>query len=847
MKSIDPAAPGHPAQSGSPTFRLWANLVVRHRWLFSLATLLVTGWFGYAAANKLRIDTSTEAFMASHSAPARVLEELRDAFGEDSELQLVVAGDVFTLPYLERLKALHDELSRIDLKLESLGKREAARAARRATEEGAGAGQAPEQLLGGWGTQTGGSLLDDITSLINVRRTEWRNDGLVVGGLLDEWPSAEQLPALRERVLHDVTLAGRLVSQDGHHSVIALKTASLSEADSAKVYRRVVEIASGYDRADFRVMVAGLPALNASMNQAMQDDFGRMFAISIVLMIAILWAIFRHPIGIFGPVLVVIQAALWTLGMMALTDTPMTLVTNIMPAFLICVGIGDSIHIQSAFRDLRAAGRSAKDAVVQAVAEGGRPIMLTAITTAVALLGLELAELDAVKNLGRFAAWGVMAAFLHSIIFLPIALSWHRRGAMGLKPSTGQPDLLDRVLARCQLGSLGRRGRSRILLISALVVVCALFGMNKLRVHHDPMAWLPEGMPVKTAFQELNEHVGGAASVELLIETRNGATLKDAAVLKSLAELESYIKTYDDPRFPHPVDNVTSVLDVVRETNRALHGGDHAAYVLPDDPQAARDILTLFESSDADELRRFATIDMKKSRMTIRVAWMHASAYAPLAEHIEAGIQKFSGEHLRIVATGTVFNIFSVVSHIIDDLVGSFSASFLMDGLMMTLFLGSLRLGFLALIPNFLPILVMMGLMGFVGVGLDGTNLLLASVAISIVTDDTVHFCHHFKEQYRVHGDVNKAVSYVFHHSGRSVAAASAILIAGFSVFASADMLNVQRFGWLIVITIVLALACELFVTPALLRAVYKSRSPAPAAERSQPLPALITTRLSRP
>ncbi|MEO8183694.1 MAG: MMPL family transporter, partial [Deltaproteobacteria bacterium] len=724
MKGIDTAAPGQPAQSGSPTFRRWASLVVRHRLLFLLATLLTTGFFGYAAANKLRIDTSTEAFMASHSAPAKVLEELRDEFGEDSEFQLVVVGDVFTLPYLEQLKALHQELARIDLKLPSLGKREAARALRLAAESNRSGSAAPGQPLdAGWGAEKGGSLLDQITSLINVRRTEWRDDGLAVGGLLDEWPSAEQLPALRERVLHDVTLAGRLVSQAAHHSVIALKTASLSEADSAVVYRQIVEIASRYDRDGFRVLVAGLPALNASMNQAMQDDFGRMFAISLMLMVAILWAIFRHPIGIFGPVLVVIQAALWTLGMMALTDTPMTLVTNIMPAFLICVGIGDSIHVQSAFRDLRAAGHSARSAVVEAIADGGRPIMLTAVTTAVALLGLEIADLDAVKNLGRFAAWGVIAAFVHSMIFLPIALSCHGKGAMGLKPNQGQPDWLDRVLARCHLGSVSRKGRNRILLGAVLVASCALFGVGKLGVHHDPMAWLPDGMPVKTAFQELNDHVGGAANVELLIEAENGASLKDADVLQSLAGLETYIKTYKDPRFPHSVDNITSLLDVVRETNRALHGGDQAFYLVPDDANAVRDILTLFESSGAEELRKFATIDMKKSRMTVRVAWMHASAYAPLTEHIEKGIQQFSGSRLRIVATGTVFNIFSVVRHIIDDLVGSFTASFLMDGIVMTLFLGSLRLGLLALLPNFLPILVMMGLMGALGIGLDGTNL----------------------------------------------------------------------------------------------------------------------------
>jgi uncharacterized protein len=472
-------------------FSRWGETIVRFRWVCIALTLVGTGFFARQIVTKLRVDTTTEAFMASDSGPARALEELRDEFGMDSYFQIVVTGDVFTMPYLERLRALHDRLARIDLELESLGKREAERLERRRTRDApfrGVAGSLEGDHAGGWGGERGGSVLDEITSLVNVRQTSWRDEGLHVGGLLEEWPNAAALTALRERVLHESTLVGRLVGKDGKHSVIVLKTASLSEEDSARVHAEVERITAEHQKDGFQIHVAGLPALNATMNRTLQDDFGRMFAICVLLMVLILTVIFQHPIGVAAPILVVIQAAVWTLGLMAMTDTPMTLVTNIMPAFLICVGIGDSVHLLSVYRDERASGADTRRALVQAVATTGLPVTLTAATTCAALLGLTLAQLEAIQGLGLFAAYGVFIALVHSLVFLPAVLTFHQKGALGLRPAAKRrKDGLDRVLTWCRIGSWRRGGRHTVLVSAAVLAVVAATGIARLGLRHDPM------------------------------------------------------------------------------------------------------------------------------------------------------------------------------------------------------------------------------------------------------------------------------------------------------------------------------------------------------------------------
>ena len=155
----------------------------------------------------------------------------------------------------------------------------------------------------------------------------------------------------------------------------------------------------------------------------MLTDLARLGVVGMLLMLAMMALIFRHPLGILAPVLVVVQAVLWTLGTMAVLDVPMTMITNILPVFVICVGIGDSVHIQSVYRDAMQRGMEPHAAIVHAIGTTGIPVLFTTLTTAMGLLSFQFAAVDAIQDLGTFAALGVLLALVNSLVFLPAVLS----------------------------------------------------------------------------------------------------------------------------------------------------------------------------------------------------------------------------------------------------------------------------------------------------------------------------------------------------------------------------------------------------------------------------------------
>jgi hypothetical protein len=333
---------------------------------------------------------------------------------------------------------------------------------------------------------------------------------------------------------------------------------------------------------------------------------------------------------------------------------------------------------------------------------------------------------------------------------------------------------------------------------------------------------------VRQAFDEMDAHVGGTANVALLIDTGRGDGVKDVELLRRLERLQAWIQAYDHPELEVDlVGNTISVLDVVKETNRALHDGDPKWYRLPDNDRALSELLFMFESAGPAQLRRFVTNDLRKMRMDIRVRWVDAPSYGPFTDYVERGTREIVGDRADVRTTGSAYSLFSIISSLISDLMRSFGLAFIAISLMMIVMLRSVRLGLLAMVPNLLPIVAIMGLMGITGVPIDLVNLLIASIAIGIAVDDTIHYLHHFKAHHDVNGDVEGAIAHSVKHSGRAIAATSVILCIGFLVYTTADMYNLQRFGALIAATVMLAMLINILFAPALLRTFYRDRAPA--------------------
>jgi predicted RND superfamily exporter protein len=609
-----------------------------------------------------------------------------------------------------------------------------------------------------------------------------------------------------------------------------LRTGFVDDRDSGRILDEILSIAEKHQGEGFRLRVAGGPAVVAFMNRMIMEDFDVMFFLASFSMLLILFLLFRHALGIVGPLIVVMQAALWTVGAMAVAQVPMTMVNAILPSFILCVAIGDSVHIQSVYRDARRRGMANRESIIFAVSTTGVPILFTSMTTAVGLLGFRFATLEAIRDMGTFGALGVFLAFALSMAFLPAFLTFNQKSLLGVRTSVDRVDLLDHVLAFCDRLSRSRlrdgrvsHGRRRVTLTASLFfTIAAVYGASTLQVFHDPLSWFPPGHEVTAAVHAVDEHVGGTSEMALLIRSKEGKDLKDRDLLLALEKLSEHVKAYRTPETGRAiVGSGTSILDVIKESWRAINGNSEEFYRIPDSQQGVVDMFTLFESSAPEELRRLATVDMERAVMSFRIQWMDSTAYQPLVEYIERSIGDIVGDRALVHVTGSAAQGAEVASSLLNDLMRSFSFAFVIITAMMILLLREFRLGVLAMIPNLLPIVAVMGCMGFGGIPLDINNILIASLAVGIAVDDTIHFLHQFRSHLRLNGNVDAAIEHAFSHTGRAMVSTSAILVAGFATNLWATLANFQRFGLLVALTVALALIVDLIFLPAMLRSIY--------------------------
>ncbi len=797
----------------SAFFRAWTEWVLRHRWPLLIGLVSFASAAGVAFALLVRIDTSNERLMTVKAPVIAATERLRDDFGQDLRFEVLIEGDVFTPTYLERLEKLHHAIEALRLDLPSLGTR--------TRHDGS---VAPQVLTNtgfegdaGWNDSTAGSIFQEVTSLVNVRQVRFENGALTLGGLLDTWPRAEELAALRERVLQDPTLVRQVVDSDGRFSVISLRTDFMKDEDFAKLDAALRVLAKEHTSPGFEVEVGGWPAFIAEILSLMTSDMVRLVGLSYLLLIAFLAFVFRHPLGVVGPLLCVGQATIIMLGAMALTGFPLTALTNILPTFILCVCIGDAVHILSAYRDIKRTGVHHHESIVRAVAVTGRPMFLTSLTTAASLASFAAADAQAIQELGLWGALATMVAFLDAIVLIPILLSFAKHAKLGA--GSEHSTLLRSVVSRCEALSSTRRRRTVLYVLALGAAVACLALSARVRVSHDPIKWVPADAPARTAIERLDAHMGGAASFALLIAPTKGQTIKDRELLVGLEALEKHMLAFRDPRDGDAVvGNVVSVVDLVRESYRAIEDGDDAAYRIPSTQGGVNDVFTLLQNADRDQVARLMTTDLTKAMMIVRVKWLDSVMYGPLTHHLEDGIRKYVGDRARVEIAGTVPSMYVMGEMVNGSLVRSFVPALIVVSALMIWLLGSFRLGLVSMIPNLLPIAAATGFMGAFDVPVDLGTVINATIALGIVVDNTVHLMHQAKTNYDRTGDMSLSLSRAFARAGSAVILTGFILMSGFSVYLTANLANLHRFGVLIIWTVCVAMVCDLVITPAVLR-----------------------------
>lgn len=240
-------------------------------------------------------------------------------------------------------------------------------------------------------------------------------------------------------------------------------------------------------------------------------------------------------------------------------------------------------------------------------------------------------------------------------------------------------------------------------------------------------------------------------------------------------------------------------------------------------PLVAQELL-LFENSGSDDLEDFVDSQFSMARLTIKVPFVDGVLFEPVEDEIFAYLNK-NFPDVDFEMTGLIALIVKTFNNTITSMAKSYLIAVVIITLMMILLIGRIRIGLLSMIPNLAPIILMLGVIGWLGFPMDLFTMMVASIAIGLAVDDTIHFMHNFRRYYEQSGDPEKAVFETLHSTRRAMLVTSLVLSTGFFIYMFTNMENIVRFGFLTGFTILMALASDYFIAPALMVLINKKRS----------------------
>ena len=782
-------------------FEVLALGLYRFRWL-SVATIIALAAVLSSGVAKLELDTSNEAFLHKDDPTLVRYSAFKEQFGRDDLIILSVRPDIlFSHPTLAKLKALHEDLSE----------------------------NVPH--------------LNDITSMINARSTHGEGDVLVVEDLLRSLPrTPKELSKLKTRVLSNPLYINSLVDSSGSITTIIIELDAYSFLDDGNALtgfddkeggpksnellnadqtllavNTVKDIVSQHQADNFQIETAGMGIVVEELKGALKYDMSLFLRLAVLAIGTCLFLIFRRITGVILPLFIVALALLSTLGLMGHVGVPLTIPSVILPSFLLAVGVGAAVHVLTMFYRYLDRGHVHRDAIRDALGHSGLAIVMTSLTTAVGLSSFAGAELAPVAHLGIFASFGVLLSLLYTIVLLPALLAIIPIKSRNAKEDAGEA-LFERLLDA--VADFSTRHARVATVVTLLIIVVSVACAAQLRFSHDVLSWLPSDWPIYQATRNIDRDIKGSVAVDVIVDSGRENGLYDRDLLRALDDLATEL---NEKKIAGVfVAKVTSVVDILKEIHRALNENRSAYYAVPDNAALIPQEFLLFENSGSDDLGDVVDSRFQVARISIRVPWHDTLVYVPLVNEVARRFAVRLGDKATITVTGTMSLLSRTLNAAIRSAAESYVIAIVVITALMALLIGNLRIGILAMLPNLAPIAVTMGLMWGLGLPLNLFTMLVGSIAIGLAVDDTIHFMHNFRRYYDETGDVHGSVHRTLHTTGRAMLVTSVVLAVGFYIFTLASLNNVIHFGVLTGTAILLALAANFILAPALMVLVHK-------------------------
>lgn len=562
---------------------------------------------------------------------------------------------------------------------------------------------------------------------------------------------------------------------------------------------------------DIKVRTSGMPYIRTLNAQNIIDEIGIFVGAALLVTSFIFFFFFRSYRATFISMVTVIIGVMWAFGFLGLLGYEITVLTAIIPPLIIVIGIPNCIFLINKYQqEYKNHGNQVK-ALQRVITKVGNATLMTNITTASGFGTFILTESSLLSEFGVVASINIIAIFLLCLLIIPILYSYmsppkekHLKH-LGKNWIEGFVDWMERMV---------RNRRTTIYASSVLLLALSIIGIYQIRISGS----LIEDMPKKAGFYKdikfFEEEFDGIMPLEILIDTKKKQGVMKLSTFKRMEELSTTIE--EQPELSAPI----SIVNLVKYAKQAYFNGNPKYYQLPTSNER-NFILPYAKSFDNDENLMGAYVDStgQYARITTFMKDVGTDKMERAEENIQLKIDKlFPEERYEVTMTGTALVFQKGTDYLVMNLVISLSLAILLIALFMAWMFKSLRMIIVSLIPNLLPLLVTAGMMGFIGIPIKPSTILVFSIAFGISVDDTIHFLAKYRQELKANKwKIKKSVYASLRETGVSMFYTSIVLFFGFSVFMISSFGGTVALGGLVSATLLFAMLANLLLLPSLL------------------------------
>jgi len=745
------------------------TLGLRYRAAVIAALLLITG-VAAVGLMRLTIDTGVDSLIPARDPARLVYQRVMGEFGTDNKTIIYIKDEALWLPEkLARIERLHHAVEKIDKV----------------------------------------TRVESLYSLYTIDGNEGKVDSRP---LLPEPPeTTEQAQAAKARALANPLYLGNFFSNDGSATAIIVSVVDIyDDQDFDQKFFASLEALLEPERGHFEhIAQVGPPRVNAELKSSLYQDFVLLGPMSALVLVLSILFFMRSTLSAVVPLVTSGLTIIWTFGLLGWVGIPINILSAMIPSLIIVIGSTEDTHIMSAFfRGLDEAPSEHRDHAVRYMASHiGLPLILTALTTSLGFASNMFSNIELIQHFAVTSTFAMLANGLVTILTVPVLLSVYGPDKSTASDDT-RSDFPQRVVGVFRISQ--DRYPTTTLIITAVLCIFFIYHASKLYVTNDPLSYFPSDRPLIQDTKRIHEDLSGVKIFFVTLESKTAKAFQDPDNIKKLAEIQGFIAKQG------AFDRSISLADHLAFVNREFRG-DFAELKLPETRELVAQYLLFFHRSD---LENYVSHDYSRANIVVRHNISDSHTLNHYIDELEDVVKYIAGPDIAIHLVGENLMINDAAESLMLAQVKALLLLLALIFLIMSMMFTSFKGGAISLVPAIIPISFMFGIMGFLDIPLNPGTAMVATIAIGIAVDGTIHLLARYNELCRRTSDYVEAVNTAVREEATPLIISSLALSLGFGILLFSNFTIVAQFGALAAATMLFSIFANLLITPILMRRI---------------------------